>query len=138
MILLRTASDLSHLSMVGSNIVKKMVSTHMKLLLTSLHADEHRYFLEESCTFKKYILHCMPRSDIVDCFISTALFASVCCSCPLWFLKEQRLPGTSSVTQTSAKEFLDLLAEETKRCALVKLLNSWGKKSFYNVDYDRQ
>ncbi|XP_056613383.1 nucleolar pre-ribosomal-associated protein 1 [Triplophysa dalaica] len=43
MILLRTASDLSHLSMVGSNIVKKMVSTHMKLLLTSLHADEHRF-----------------------------------------------------------------------------------------------
>ncbi|KAA0701697.1 Nucleolar pre-ribosomal-associated protein 1 [Triplophysa tibetana] len=43
MILLRTASDLSHLSMVGSNIVKKMVSTHMNLLLTSLQAEEHRF-----------------------------------------------------------------------------------------------
>lgn len=43
MILLRTASDLTHLSMVGSNIVKKMVSTHVKLLLTSLHSDNYRF-----------------------------------------------------------------------------------------------
>ncbi len=44
MILLRTASDLSQLSMVGSNIVRKIVSTHMKLLLSSLHSENHRYF----------------------------------------------------------------------------------------------
>ncbi|XP_030633813.1 nucleolar pre-ribosomal-associated protein 1 [Chanos chanos] len=43
MILLRTASDLSHFSMVGSAIVKKITSTHMKLLQTSLFSENHRF-----------------------------------------------------------------------------------------------
>uniref|UniRef100_A0A6Q2ZJM4 URB1 ribosome biogenesis homolog n=1 Tax=Esox lucius TaxID=8010 RepID=A0A6Q2ZJM4_ESOLU len=43
MILLRTASDLSHFSMVGSTIVKKIVSCYMKLIQTSLSAENHRY-----------------------------------------------------------------------------------------------
>ncbi|XP_067306200.1 nucleolar pre-ribosomal-associated protein 1 isoform X2 [Pseudorasbora parva] len=49
MILLRTASDLSQLSMVGSNIVRKIVSTHMKLLLSSLHSDNHRFVRQCLC-----------------------------------------------------------------------------------------
>lgn len=42
MILLRTASDLSHFSMVGNAIVKKTVSGYMKLLQSSLHSTNHR------------------------------------------------------------------------------------------------
>uniref|UniRef100_A0A672GJ27 URB1 ribosome biogenesis homolog n=1 Tax=Salarias fasciatus TaxID=181472 RepID=A0A672GJ27_SALFA len=42
-ILLRTASDLSHFRGVGSAIVKKIVSSHMKLLQTSFHAENHRF-----------------------------------------------------------------------------------------------
>ncbi|XP_073674485.1 nucleolar pre-ribosomal-associated protein 1 [Garra rufa] len=49
MILLRTASDLSQLSMVGSNIVRKIVTTHMKLLLSSLHSESHRFVRQCLC-----------------------------------------------------------------------------------------
>lgn len=42
MILLRTASDLSHFNMVGNAIVKKTVSGFMKLLQGSFHSDNHR------------------------------------------------------------------------------------------------
>ncbi|XP_028321135.1 nucleolar pre-ribosomal-associated protein 1 [Gouania willdenowi] len=42
-ILLRTASDLSHFKMVGIAIVKKTVSNHMKLLQSSLHSENHRF-----------------------------------------------------------------------------------------------
>uniref|UniRef100_A0A9J7XVS8 URB1 ribosome biogenesis homolog n=1 Tax=Cyprinus carpio carpio TaxID=630221 RepID=A0A9J7XVS8_CYPCA len=49
MILLRTASDLSQLSMVGSNIVRKTVSTHMKLILSSLHSENHRFVRQCLC-----------------------------------------------------------------------------------------
>uniref|UniRef100_A0A3P9IBI6 URB1 ribosome biogenesis homolog n=1 Tax=Oryzias latipes TaxID=8090 RepID=A0A3P9IBI6_ORYLA len=41
-ILLRTASDLSHFNMVGNGIVRKIVSSHMKLLQGSLHSANHR------------------------------------------------------------------------------------------------
>ncbi|GLD53499.1 nucleolar pre-ribosomal-associated protein 1 [Lates japonicus] len=43
MILLRTASDLPHFNMVGNAIVKKIVSSHMKLLQGSLHSEHHRF-----------------------------------------------------------------------------------------------
>ncbi|XP_074535890.1 nucleolar pre-ribosomal-associated protein 1 [Halichoeres trimaculatus] len=43
MILLRTASDLSHFSMVGNAIVKKTVSNCMKRLQGSFHSDNHRF-----------------------------------------------------------------------------------------------
>ncbi|XP_072525451.1 nucleolar pre-ribosomal-associated protein 1 isoform X2 [Salminus brasiliensis] len=43
LILLRTASDLSHFSMVGTTIVKKLVSTHAKLLQSSLHSVNHPF-----------------------------------------------------------------------------------------------
>ncbi|KAM6988691.1 nucleolar pre-ribosomal-associated protein 1 isoform 2-T2 [Tautogolabrus adspersus] len=43
MILLRTASDLSHFSMVGNAIVKKTVSNYMKLLQGSFHSENHRF-----------------------------------------------------------------------------------------------
>ncbi|KPP69918.1 nucleolar pre-ribosomal-associated protein 1-like [Scleropages formosus] len=43
MILLRTASDLSHFSMVGTTIVKKITSSYMKLLQSSLHSENHRF-----------------------------------------------------------------------------------------------
>lgn len=49
MILLRTASDLSQLSMVGSNIVRKTVSTHMRLILSSLHSENHRFVRQCLC-----------------------------------------------------------------------------------------
>ncbi|KAM6933336.1 nucleolar pre-ribosomal-associated protein 1 [Xenentodon cancila] len=42
-ILLRTASDLSHFSMVGNAVVKKMLSSYMKLLQGSLHSANHRF-----------------------------------------------------------------------------------------------
>ncbi|KAG9348442.1 hypothetical protein JZ751_002177, partial [Albula glossodonta] len=38
-ILLRTASDLSHFSMVGSTIVRKTTTSFMKLLQSSLHSE---------------------------------------------------------------------------------------------------
>ncbi|XP_028856859.1 nucleolar pre-ribosomal-associated protein 1 [Denticeps clupeoides] len=43
MILLRTASDLSHFSMVGTSIVRKVLSSHMKMLQTGLHSEDHRF-----------------------------------------------------------------------------------------------
>ncbi|KAM9852858.1 nucleolar pre-ribosomal-associated protein 1 [Aulostomus maculatus] len=42
-ILLRTASDLSHLNTVGNTIVKKTVSSYMKLLQGSFHSENHRF-----------------------------------------------------------------------------------------------
>uniref|UniRef100_A0A3B4ZNL1 URB1 ribosome biogenesis homolog n=1 Tax=Stegastes partitus TaxID=144197 RepID=A0A3B4ZNL1_9TELE len=42
-ILLRTASDLSHFNMVGNAIVKKIVSSHMKLLQGSFNSENHRF-----------------------------------------------------------------------------------------------
>nr|XP_033805810.1 nucleolar pre-ribosomal-associated protein 1 isoform X2 [Geotrypetes seraphini] len=41
-ILLRIASDLSHFSVVGMNIVKKLINSHMKLIYTSLYAESYR------------------------------------------------------------------------------------------------
>ncbi|KAF0880051.1 NPA1P protein, partial [Crocuta crocuta] len=41
-ILLRTASDLSHFHVVGTNIVKKFMNTHMKLICESLYASGYR------------------------------------------------------------------------------------------------
>lgn len=49
MILLRTASDLSHFNMVGNAIVKKTVSGYMKLLQGSLHSDNHRLVSWHHC-----------------------------------------------------------------------------------------
>lgn len=42
-ILLRTASDLSHFHVVGTNIVKKLMNNHMKLICESLYASGYRY-----------------------------------------------------------------------------------------------
>ncbi|XP_069492442.1 nucleolar pre-ribosomal-associated protein 1 [Ambystoma mexicanum] len=41
-ILLRTASDLSHFSVVGMNIVRKIINVYMKVLYTSLYSQSHR------------------------------------------------------------------------------------------------
>lgn len=41
-ILLRTASDLSHLHVVGTNIVKKLLNNHMKLICEALYASGYR------------------------------------------------------------------------------------------------
>ncbi|KAM4888753.1 nucleolar pre-ribosomal-associated protein 1 [Thomomys bottae] len=41
-ILLRTASDLSHFQVVGTNIVKKLLNNHMKLICESLYASGYR------------------------------------------------------------------------------------------------
>ncbi|KAM7133116.1 nucleolar pre-ribosomal-associated protein 1 isoform 1-T1 [Molossus nigricans] len=41
-ILLRTASDLSHFHVVGTNIVKKLLNNHMKLICESLYAAGYR------------------------------------------------------------------------------------------------
>uniref|UniRef100_A0A671V9A0 URB1 ribosome biogenesis homolog n=1 Tax=Sparus aurata TaxID=8175 RepID=A0A671V9A0_SPAAU len=43
MILLRTASDLSHFNMVGNTIVKKTLSSCVKLLQASFHSENHRF-----------------------------------------------------------------------------------------------
>uniref|UniRef100_A0A8C9ZVQ2 URB1 ribosome biogenesis homolog n=1 Tax=Sander lucioperca TaxID=283035 RepID=A0A8C9ZVQ2_SANLU len=43
MILLRTASDLSHFNMVGNAIVKKTVSSYMTLLQGSFSSENHRF-----------------------------------------------------------------------------------------------
>ncbi|CAK6968909.1 nucleolar pre-ribosomal-associated protein 1 [Scomber scombrus] len=50
MILLRTASDLSHFNMVGNAVVKKTVSSYMKLLQGSFHSENHR-FVRQSLSF---------------------------------------------------------------------------------------
>ncbi|XP_035242197.1 nucleolar pre-ribosomal-associated protein 1 [Anguilla anguilla] len=49
MILLRTATDLSHFSMVGSTIVKKTVTSFMKLLQSSLYSENHRFVRQCLC-----------------------------------------------------------------------------------------
>ncbi|XP_074853089.1 nucleolar pre-ribosomal-associated protein 1 [Carettochelys insculpta] len=41
-ILLRTASDLSHFSVVGLNIVKKLINNYMKLIYAALYSESHR------------------------------------------------------------------------------------------------
>ncbi|NXO02201.1 NPA1P protein, partial [Rhinopomastus cyanomelas] len=41
-ILLRTASDLSHFSVVGMNIVKKLIYSYMKLVYAALFSENHR------------------------------------------------------------------------------------------------
>ncbi|XP_029794526.1 nucleolar pre-ribosomal-associated protein 1 [Suricata suricatta] len=41
-ILLRTAGDLSHFHVVGTNIVKKFLNSHMKLICESLYASGYR------------------------------------------------------------------------------------------------
>uniref|UniRef100_A0A8B9CB62 URB1 ribosome biosis homolog n=1 Tax=Anser brachyrhynchus TaxID=132585 RepID=A0A8B9CB62_9AVES len=41
-ILLRTASDLSHFSVVGMNIVKKLIHTYMRLIYAALYSENHR------------------------------------------------------------------------------------------------
>lgn len=41
-ILLRTAGDLSHFHVVGTNIVKKLMNNHMKLICESLYASGYR------------------------------------------------------------------------------------------------
>ncbi|XP_003797152.1 nucleolar pre-ribosomal-associated protein 1 [Otolemur garnettii] len=41
-ILLRTASDLSHFHVVGTNIVKKLMNNHMKLICEALYASGYR------------------------------------------------------------------------------------------------
>ncbi|XP_078088951.1 nucleolar pre-ribosomal-associated protein 1 isoform X2 [Mustelus asterias] len=42
-ILLRTASDLTHFSAVGMNIVKMLLHNYMKLIYTALYSASHRY-----------------------------------------------------------------------------------------------
>ena len=41
-VLLRTAGDLSHLHVVGTNIVKKLLNNHLKLICESLFASGYR------------------------------------------------------------------------------------------------
>ncbi|XP_068281432.1 nucleolar pre-ribosomal-associated protein 1 [Nyctibius grandis] len=41
-ILLRTASDLSHFSVVGMNIVKKLIHSYMRLVYAALFSENHR------------------------------------------------------------------------------------------------
>uniref|UniRef100_A0A8C6N9L5 Uncharacterized protein n=1 Tax=Melopsittacus undulatus TaxID=13146 RepID=A0A8C6N9L5_MELUD len=41
-ILLRTASDLSHFSAVGMNIVKKLIHSYMRLVYAALYSENHR------------------------------------------------------------------------------------------------
>ncbi|NXA14825.1 NPA1P protein, partial [Sapayoa aenigma] len=41
-ILLRTASDLSHFSVVGMNIVKKLIHSYMKVVYAALYSENHR------------------------------------------------------------------------------------------------
>ncbi|XP_069563498.1 nucleolar pre-ribosomal-associated protein 1 [Brachyistius frenatus] len=48
-ILLRTASDLSHFNMVGNSIVKKTVSSYMKLLQGSFHSENQRFVRQCLC-----------------------------------------------------------------------------------------
>ncbi|KAM9318532.1 nucleolar pre-ribosomal-associated protein 1 [Pholidichthys leucotaenia] len=43
MILLRTASDLSHFNMVGKSILDKIVSSHMKLIQSSFRSGNYRF-----------------------------------------------------------------------------------------------
>ncbi|TTH23517.1 Nucleolar pre-ribosomal-associated protein 1 [Bagarius yarrelli] len=48
-VLLRTASDLSHFNMVGSSIVRKVVSSHMKLLQSCLYSGNRRFVRQCLC-----------------------------------------------------------------------------------------
>ncbi|XP_065597859.1 nucleolar pre-ribosomal-associated protein 1 [Cyrtonyx montezumae] len=41
-ILLRTASDLSHFSVVGTNIVKRLIHSYIKLVYAALYSENHR------------------------------------------------------------------------------------------------
>ncbi|NXE18412.1 NPA1P protein, partial [Ardeotis kori] len=46
-ILLRTASDLSHFSVVGMNIVKKLIHSYMRLVYAALYSENHR--MSQAC-----------------------------------------------------------------------------------------
>lgn len=41
-ILLRTASDLSHFSAVGMNIVKKLIHSYMRLVYAALYSENQK------------------------------------------------------------------------------------------------
>uniref|UniRef100_A0A8C2SXU5 URB1 ribosome biogenesis homolog n=1 Tax=Coturnix japonica TaxID=93934 RepID=A0A8C2SXU5_COTJA len=41
-ILLRTASDLSHFSVVGTNIVKRLIHSYMRVVYAALYSENHR------------------------------------------------------------------------------------------------
>ncbi|KAM9439632.1 nucleolar pre-ribosomal-associated protein 1 [Clarias gariepinus] len=49
LILLRTASDLSRFNLMGSSIVKKTVSSHMKLLQSSLYSGNRQFVRQCLC-----------------------------------------------------------------------------------------
>ncbi|TWW76931.1 nucleolar pre-ribosomal-associated protein 1 [Takifugu flavidus] len=68
MILLRTASDLSHFSMVGNAVVKKTVSGYMKLLQSSLHSSNHR-FVRQCLSFLTALVSQGPEAarEILSC-----------------------------------------------------------------------
>ncbi|TNN01113.1 hypothetical protein fugu_010495 [Takifugu bimaculatus] len=69
MILLRTASDLSHFSMVGNAVVKKTVSGYMKLLQSSLHSSNHRLFVRQCLSFLTALVSQGPEAarEILSC-----------------------------------------------------------------------
>lgn len=119
MILLRTASDLSHFSMVGNAIVKKTVSGHMKLLQASFHSENHRLAsaggLWKVSLWYFFFLTSAPMWCRLLC---TGLFASASASCQLWCLRVQKLPENSWAAFTSIKLFQGWQRERIRRCVL--------------------
>ncbi|KAI3354092.1 hypothetical protein L3Q82_018642 [Scortum barcoo] len=74
-ILLRTASDLSHFNMVGNTIVKKTVSSYMKLLQGSFHSENHR-FVRQCLSFLSALVSQSPeaaREVLSHIYINKAL-----------------------------------------------------------------
>ena len=111
MILLRTASDLNHFSMVGNTIVKKTVSTHMKLIQSSLHSGNHRYGFFRDINDKWHISPLLCKF----CFPSmTGLFGGASVSCLPWCLRAQTQPERFSGTFNSTKAWMDLLEDEIR------------------------
>lgn len=117
MILLRTAGDLSHFSMVGNAIVKKTVSGHMKLLQASFHSENHR-LASAGGLWKVSLWYFLTSAPIWCCLLCTGLFASASASCQLWCLRVQKLPEKSWAAFTSIKLFRGWQRERIRRCVL--------------------
>lgn len=106
-ILLRTASDLSHFSVVGSTVVKKMVTNHMKLLQSSLNSENHRCATVCMCSPDCMVQAKGAHVGNPGCCFSPGLFVSVLASCPLWCPRDLTWSERFSATFTLTRAYLN-------------------------------
>lgn len=114
MILLRTASDLSHFNMVGNAIVKKTVSGYMKLVQGSFHSNNHK-FVRQCLSFLSALVSQGPEAarEVFSCIqVNKALSGlakrkdkKACCIPILYFQSVLELLGPFLYTYISLLKF---------------------------------